>query len=63
MLSPERVALIQEAKRLYGNIQPVGTRSCWADCFTIIEIGGKPRRLWLWFDTPDGSTHMTQMEV
>ncbi len=63
MLSPERVALIQEAKRLHGRIFPVGTRKTWEKCFTVVPSGKKPRRLFLWFDTADRSSHITQMEV
>lgn len=58
MLSPERVALIQEAKRLHGRICVIRTRSCYQDSFTISN--GK---LMFWFETPDGSSRITVLEV
>lgn len=58
MLSPERVALIQEAKRLHGRICVIRTCSCYQDSFTVSR-----GTLMFWFEDRGGSSHVTVLEV
>lgn len=49
-----RAELIRRARRRCGVVLPCGSRRSLRDCFTTLPDG----RLALWFNTPDGNTHL-----
>jgi len=45
--------MLVEARRRHGSITPCGTRTHLFDCFEFLDD-----RLYLWFNTGDGTTHL-----
>jgi hypothetical protein len=51
-------ALIQQARREYGNIAPCSSYDSLYDCFTV-EFG----KVMFWFNTIDNDTHLLVAEM
>jgi hypothetical protein len=54
MANDWRARLIRKARRRHGAIRPCAGRRSLRDCFTRLPDG----ELALWFNTPDGNTHI-----
>jgi len=50
--------LVKRARSKHGRISPCGNDKTFIDCLTILD----DKTLCLWYNTPDGSTHVVTDE-